>query len=73
MAISNPFEYRSPHHLVDDVTFGVFTTKEITSFSCKEIYNPQTFDELFHPVEGGLYDPALGKRASFDFVYDFFD
>lgn len=40
--------------------FATYTAEEIKSISCKCITNPDTFDHLLHPNNGGLYDPALG-------------
>uniref|UniRef100_A0A915J3T8 DNA-directed RNA polymerase n=1 Tax=Romanomermis culicivorax TaxID=13658 RepID=A0A915J3T8_ROMCU len=60
MATKNPLEYRTPSSYIDNLSLRIFTNEEILSSSCKEICNPQTFDQLMHPVEGGLYDPAMG-------------
>ena len=40
--------------------FATYTAEEIRSISCKCVTNPDTFDHLLHPNNGGLYDPALG-------------
>ncbi|ODV83616.1 hypothetical protein CANARDRAFT_9435 [[Candida] arabinofermentans NRRL YB-2248] len=42
------------------VDFSVLTTEEIRKLSAKQITNPTVFDNLGHPVSGGLYDLSLG-------------
>lgn len=43
--------------------FDFLSAEEIRKISVKRLFNPQTFDELLHPVPGGLYDLALGAFA----------
>ncbi|TID21209.1 hypothetical protein CANINC_003489 [Pichia inconspicua] len=45
---------------ITHVDFGVLTADEIRKLSAKQITNPTVFDNLGHPVSGGLYDPCLG-------------
>ncbi|KAJ6256274.1 DNA-directed RNA polymerase I subunit rpa1 [Drechslerella dactyloides] len=55
MNISNPISSE-----IKTVHFGFLFTKDILSISVKQIVNPSTFDVNGNPVDGGLYDPALG-------------
>ncbi|KAK6331541.1 hypothetical protein TWF730_004615 [Orbilia blumenaviensis] len=55
MNISNPISSE-----INAVHFGFLSTKDILSLSVKQIVNPSTFDVNGNPVDGGLYDPALG-------------
>ncbi|KAF3284372.1 hypothetical protein TWF970_011583 [Orbilia oligospora] len=55
MNISNPISSE-----INAVHFGFLSTKDILSISVKQIVNPSTFDVNGNPVDGGLYDPALG-------------
>ncbi|VDP10594.1 unnamed protein product [Soboliphyme baturini] len=59
MRIHNPC-YASP----SGVSFGIYSSEAIKAISVKEISNPRTFDDLQHPVMGGLYDSALGPLNS---------
>ncbi|CAK7917267.1 DNA-directed RNA polymerase I subunit Rpa190p [[Candida] anglica] len=42
------------------VDFCAMSTGEVRRRSAKQITNPTVFDNLGHPVSGGLYDMALG-------------
>lgn len=42
------------------VDFSVLTPQEVRKVSAKQITNPTAFDNLGHPVPGGLYDLSLG-------------
>ena len=42
------------------VDFGVLSDAETRKLSAKQITNPTVFDNLGHPISGGLYDLALG-------------
>ncbi|CDK29787.1 unnamed protein product [Kuraishia capsulata CBS 1993] len=42
------------------VDFGVLSAEEVRKVSAKQITNPTVFDNLGHPINGGLYDLALG-------------
>lgn len=42
------------------VDFGFLTADEIRRLLAKQIINPTVFDQLGHPISGGLYDLALG-------------
>ncbi|AOA62290.1 RNA polymerase I subunit A190 [Komagataella phaffii CBS 7435] len=45
---------------INSVDFEILTTEEIRKLSAKQVVNPQVFDNLGHPIAGGLYDLALG-------------
>lgn len=45
---------------ITHVDFGVLSADEIRKLSAKQITNPTVFDNLGHPINGGLYDPCLG-------------
>lgn len=47
-------------HQVVGSSFGFFTTEEIRKISVKRIDNPVSLNRLSTPIEGGLYDPAMG-------------
>jgi DNA-directed RNA polymerase I subunit RPA1 len=47
-------------HQVVGSSFGFFTAEEIRKISVKRIENPVSLSRLSTPIEGGLYDPALG-------------
>ena len=38
------------------VDFGVMSDPEIRGLSAKQVTNPVVFDNLGHPIAGGLYD-----------------
>ncbi|CCH40549.1 DNA-directed RNA polymerase I subunit A1 [Wickerhamomyces ciferrii] len=45
---------------ITSVDFGILSAEEIRKLSAKQITNPTVFDNLGHPISGGLYDLALG-------------
>ncbi|CAD1810725.1 RNA polymerase Rpb1, domain 5 family protein [Candida parapsilosis] len=45
---------------ITSVDFGVLSDNEVQKLSSKQITNPIVFDNLGHPVNGGLYDLSLG-------------
>lgn len=45
---------------IASVDFGVLSDDEIRRLSARQVSNPVVFDNLGHPVNGGLYDLALG-------------
>jgi DNA-directed RNA polymerase I subunit RPA1 len=45
---------------VSGIGFSAYTADEIRKLSVKAITNPTSFDLLGHPMNGGLYDQALG-------------
>lgn len=44
----------------DSLSLGLFTSEEIKKLSVVKIVTPLTFNAIGHPINGGLYDPALG-------------
>ncbi|XP_050313380.1 DNA-directed RNA polymerase I subunit RPA1 [Anthonomus grandis grandis] len=48
------------HFEPENVTFSIFTEKEIKDISVLQIVTPLTLDSLGHPILGGLYDNRLG-------------
>nr|ALK02059.1 RNA polymerase I largest subunit [Wickerhamiella domercqiae] len=45
---------------IERVGLGFLSPADIRKLSVKQITNPEVFDNLGHPVSGGLYDLALG-------------
>ncbi|KAI5950805.1 RPA190 [Candida jiufengensis] len=45
---------------ITSVDFGVLSDEEVAKLSAKQITNPIVFDNLGHPINGGLYDLSLG-------------
>jgi len=45
---------------IESVDFNFLLGTEIKQLSVKQIFSPEVFDNLGHPVAGGLYDLALG-------------
>jgi len=45
---------------IEQVGFGLFSSKMIERLSSAKIHTPNTYDEDGYPVEGGLMDPKLG-------------
>ena len=48
------------HDEAKNISFGVYSAEEITKLSTVEITNPQSFNQLGHPVPYGLYDLRMG-------------
>ena len=45
---------------ITSIDFSVLTSDEIRKLSAKQVTNPTVLDNLGHPIQGGLYDLALG-------------
>ncbi len=45
---------------IEQIEFGLFSSKMIQKMSAARIYTPNTYDEDGYPIEGGLMDPRLG-------------
>ena len=43
------------------VNFNMFTADEIRTLSAVEVTNPNSFNQLNHPTENGLYDPSFER------------
>lgn len=48
------------NHHVQRVSFHLLSPEQIRKLSVKTITSSEIFDQLNHPIRGGLYDPALG-------------
>jgi len=48
------------HEEFRDLTFGLYSASEIKKLSACLVYNPVSFNQLGHPVQGGLYDLRMG-------------
>ena len=46
---------------MDGMSFAIYSSDDIRALSVKQIKNPNSFDQLNHPTNEGLYDPVLGK------------
>ena len=42
------------------VTFSLYSPEEIKSLSVCHVTQPESFNALFHPANGGLYDLRMG-------------
>lgn len=51
---------RPKHLIMDSAEFTMFTKEEIKKLCVMKILTPLTFDNLSHPISGGLYDKMLG-------------
>lgn len=51
---------KSKHFVLDSAEFSVFTKEELQKLCIMKILTPLTFDNLGHPIAGGLYDKNLG-------------
>lgn len=50
------------HHLdASTLRFSIFSTKNLKSLSVAKIVTPLVFDQLGHPLPGGLYDQKMGE------------
>ena len=45
---------------ITSIDFSVLASDEIRNLSAKQVTNPTVLDNLGHPIQGGLYDLALG-------------
>ncbi len=49
-----------PQNRIAEFRLGAFHTHEVKDISVKEVTETKSFDDLGHPVVGGLYDPVFG-------------
>lgn len=50
------------HHLdAKNLRFSVFSSKNVRELSVAKVVTPLVFDQLGHPLPGGLYDPKMGE------------
>ena len=50
----------------DSLTFGLYDSSEVRSLSTVRVFNPVAFNQLGHPLEGGLYDLRMGPYTDRD-------
>ena len=50
----------------DSVTFGLYSGAEIRTLSTVHLTSPVAFNQLGHPLEGGLYDLRMGPYSDRD-------
>uniref|UniRef100_A0A7S2ZAA3 DNA-directed RNA polymerase subunit n=1 Tax=Rhodosorus marinus TaxID=101924 RepID=A0A7S2ZAA3_9RHOD len=62
VSASDPKSRDVGHH-VRALAFSFYTSDEVRALSVKAITNPTTFDDMGRPVQGGLYDLALGTTS----------
>ena len=65
-------EVELPQNELLGLRFAMYSAKEITKLSVKEVTNPQMFDALMHPTHGGLHDPAFGVGELFSLFISLF-
>jgi DNA-directed RNA polymerase subunit A' len=51
---------REVHKKVSNITFGMFSPKQITDLASAKIVTPELYDREGYPVDGGLMDIRLG-------------
>lgn len=51
---------------VATLSFSYLHAPDVRSISVKRVVNPVLFDNLNHPNDGGLYDPAFGPLGRGD-------
>jgi DNA-directed RNA polymerase I subunit RPA1 len=49
------------HNEVTGVAFGFYTPEEIRQISVRQITNPQTFDTLGNPLDGGTLQEIYSR------------
>lgn len=50
------------HHLdATNLRFSIFSSKNLKALSVAKIVTPLVFDQLGHPLPGGLYDQKMGE------------
>lgn len=51
------------HHLdASNLRFSIFSSNNLRALSVAKVVTPLVFDQLGHPLPGGLYDQKMGKR-----------
>ncbi|MBI2151311.1 DNA-directed RNA polymerase subunit A', partial [Candidatus Woesearchaeota archaeon] len=48
------------HKKIENLSFGIFSPKQITSLAAAKIVTPELYDREGYPVDGGLMDIGLG-------------
>lgn len=54
-------------HEISGMSFSFFRPEEVRKLSVKKITSATAFDQMNHPVPGGVYDPALGPTEPRDY------
>lgn len=54
------------HCQAESLTFGLYSAPEIRSLSTVQLTNTTAFNQLAHPLEGGLYDLRMGPFSDRD-------
>lgn len=50
------------HHLdASNMRFSIFSSKNLRELSVAKVVTPLVFDQLGHPLPGGLYDQKMGE------------
>lgn len=62
-------KFRGICYVPNSVDFSMFTTEDVKKLCVTKIVTSSTFDNLGHPIGGGLYDKALGKQNLFLKLY----
>ncbi|CAG9539394.1 unnamed protein product [Cercopithifilaria johnstoni] len=55
-----------PYKILDRLQLRCYLPHEIERISVLRITETKTFDEIGHPISGGLYDPRLGPSETYD-------
>jgi DNA-directed RNA polymerase I subunit RPA1 len=56
----------SIHLFPKSLTFGFHTAEDIRKISVVQISKKDSFNQLGHPINGGLYDPFMGPSRETD-------
>ena len=54
------FESSAIHEELSSITFRPYSSNEIKQLSACHVYNPNSFNQLGHPLPNGLYDLKMG-------------
>ena len=54
------------HTYPKSLSFGFHTAEDIRKISAVEISKKDTFNQLGHPISGGLYEPFMGPSRETD-------
>ncbi|KRX88044.1 DNA-directed RNA polymerase I subunit RPA1 [Trichinella pseudospiralis] len=58
--LSQKLKCQADCNTLNSAGFDILTPEEVLEISVKEITAPNAFDALYHPIAGGLCDPAFG-------------
>ena len=54
------FESSAIHEELSSITFRPYSSNEIKQLSACHVFNPNSFNQLGHPIPNGLYDLKMG-------------